>query len=108
MSGEQLPAVNTWFKLIEIILLIFTMATGNEKGNFNVKFLKDCLTGSVVDLDPDWVGSASFSRIWIGINSKHMYFYFFHEYFNMLSKILKFMTHLPLMIREKLSKLAFL
>ncbi len=27
MSGEQLPAVNTWFKRIEIILLICTMAT---------------------------------------------------------------------------------
>jgi hypothetical protein len=25
--GEQLPAVNTWFKLREIILLICTMAT---------------------------------------------------------------------------------
>ncbi len=28
MSGEQLPAVNTWVKLIEIKLLICTMATG--------------------------------------------------------------------------------
>ncbi len=27
VSTEQLPAVNTWFKLIEIILLICTMAT---------------------------------------------------------------------------------
>ncbi len=27
MSGEQLPAVNTWVKLIEIILLICKMAT---------------------------------------------------------------------------------
>ncbi len=27
MSGEQLPAVNTWFKLREIILRICTMAT---------------------------------------------------------------------------------
>ncbi len=35
-------------------------------------------------------------------------FYFFHEYFNMWSKILKFMTHLPLMSKEKLCKLAFL
>jgi hypothetical protein len=27
VSGELLPAVNTWFKLREIILLICTMAT---------------------------------------------------------------------------------
>jgi hypothetical protein len=27
VSGEQLPAVNTWFKLREIIILICTMAT---------------------------------------------------------------------------------
>jgi hypothetical protein len=34
LSGEQLPAVNTWFKLIEIILLICTMATDYEFGLF--------------------------------------------------------------------------
>ncbi len=28
MSGEQLPAVNTWVKLIEIKLLICAMTTG--------------------------------------------------------------------------------
>jgi hypothetical protein len=50
---------------------------GNQKGNFDVKILKDCLTGGVVDLDLDWVGSASFSRIWININSKQMYFSLF-------------------------------
>jgi hypothetical protein len=43
-----------------------------KNGNFDVKIVKYCLIGSVVDLDPDWVGAASFSRIWIGINSKHM------------------------------------
>jgi hypothetical protein len=57
---------NVWKKMV-----------GNEKGNFEVKILKDCLTGTVLDLDPDWFGSASFSRIWIGINSKHMYFLLF-------------------------------
>jgi hypothetical protein len=50
---------------------------GNEKGNFDIKISKDCLTGSVLNLDPDGVRSASFSRIWIGINSKHMYFLLF-------------------------------
>jgi hypothetical protein len=30
VSGEQLPVVNTWFKLIEIILLICTMATSQH------------------------------------------------------------------------------
>jgi hypothetical protein len=50
---------------------------GNEKGNFDVKILQDCLTGGVVDLELDWVRSASFSRIWIGIISKQMYFLLF-------------------------------
>jgi hypothetical protein len=58
-------------------------------------------------------GSGSgLGRIRIGlpdrINSKHMYYYFFHENFNMLSKILKIMTHLPLMSKEKHCKLALL
>jgi hypothetical protein len=36
----------------------------------------------------------------IDINSKQMYFLLFNENFNMLSKILKIMTHLPLMWKE--------
>ncbi len=42
--------------------------------------------------DPDWVGSASFCRIRIGINYKQikkLINQFFPEYFNMLFKILK-------------------
>jgi hypothetical protein len=35
-------------------------------------------------------------------------FYFFHENFNMLSKIIKIMTHLPLMRKEKYYKLVLL
>ncbi len=37
MSCEQLPAVNTWFKLIEIILLICTMATSQHNAAPEVK-----------------------------------------------------------------------
>jgi hypothetical protein len=37
VSGEQLPAVNTWFKLIEIILLICTMATSQHNAAPEVK-----------------------------------------------------------------------
>jgi hypothetical protein len=38
-----------------------------------------CVVSSVVDpdSDPDQVRSASFCRIWIGINSKHMYVFTF-------------------------------
>jgi hypothetical protein len=59
-------------------------------------------------VDPDRVGSASFCRIRIGINSKHMYFYLFHENFIELSEILEIMTHLPLMRKEKHCKLVLL
>jgi hypothetical protein len=40
---------------------------------------------SFVDPDPDLVGSASFCRIRIGVNSKHLSFIFFHEKFKTLS-----------------------
>ncbi len=43
--------------------------------------------------DPIWIQP-------IDINSKQMYFLLFSENFNMLSKILKIMTHLPLMWKE--------
>ncbi len=43
MSGEQLPAVNTRFKLIEIILLICTMATSQHNAVPEVKpAVKSC------------------------------------------------------------------
>jgi hypothetical protein len=82
-------------------------------------FLKP-FRSSVVDPDPDAdrVGSATFCRIGIGIQgllirigiiSKNVYFCkLFHENFNRLSKILKIMTPLPLMEKEKHCKLAFL
>ncbi len=37
MSGEQLPAVKTWFNLIDIILLICTMATSQHNAAPEVK-----------------------------------------------------------------------
>jgi len=53
-----------------------------------------------------------FFRIRTGINSKTIpntyIFYFFTEHFSMLSKILKIMTSLPLMRKEKHCKLALL
>jgi hypothetical protein len=64
----------------------------------------------VVDLNPDRAGSASFCRIRIGavpINSRRSVF-IFHENFNLLSKILKILTHLPLMAKEKHCKLTLL
>jgi hypothetical protein len=43
VSGEQLPAVNTWFKLIEIKLLICTMATSQHNAAPEVKpAVKSC------------------------------------------------------------------
>ncbi len=65
---------------------------------------------SVVDADPYRVGSASFCRIRIppiriGVPNTCI-FYFLHENFNMLFKILKIMAHLPLKIKEKHCKLA--
>ena len=51
MSGEQLPAVDTWFKLREIILLICTMATA-------LSFIGGVHIGARALLDPKliWFG----------------------------------------------------
>ncbi len=66
-----------------LILKIFSIGTFGR--NFQC-FRQFC--GS----SPARVGSASFCRIWIrmgiGINSKHLYFYFFPENFNVLLKII--------------------
>jgi|LakMenEpi03Aug12_release.lakeMendotaPanAssembly.Ray.scaffolds.fasta_scaffold3299687_1 hypothetical protein len=70
-----------------------------------LSFVKD----SVVDPDPDLVGSALFSRIRIGIKSKQMKklknVNFFQEIFNILSNKIQIMAYLTLKRKIKHCKL---
>jgi hypothetical protein len=76
--------------------------------NIRTQFTACCSMPNTSVVEPDRVGPASFCRIRIGINSKHMHFFYSScENFNMLPKVPKIFSHLPL-TNEKHCKLALL